>query len=566
MKFLTPQLTYLLTERETRRNLKALFKYLLFLAGVVAVYSALFHWIMWEIEGRQHSWLTGLYWTFTVMSTLGFGDITFTSDLGRGFSIVVLLSGIILLLIVLPFAFIRFFYAPWLEAQIRLRAPRRVPEGTRGHLVLCRLDPVARGLVRKIAPVGIPYYLIEPDAARAAELHAEGVSVVTGEIDAVATYEQLRARDALAIVANLDDATNTNVTLTAREHAPEVPIVALAEEEDSVDLLQLAGATHVVPLKQRLGEHLASRVSAGHARAQVVGRFKDLLIAEFPVHQTPLAGRTIRDTRLRQALGINIVAVWERGRLLPARPDHVLTPSSVPVVVASAEQLSELDTLLVIYDVNYNPVLVIGGGKVGSAAVRALRGREVAVHLVERDETLAPRLEGTADRLFVGDAADRELLFRAGLEQAPSVVLTTNDDATNIYLSVYCRRLNPELRIVSRITHERNVEAIHRAGADFALSYASLGVETIFSLLRGRELVLLGEGVEFYALDIPAKLAGRSLADSDLGNRTGLNVIGFESAAGVVANPPPDRPLPDSGKLLALGIREQRERFGELFH
>jgi voltage-gated potassium channel len=61
------------------------------------------------------------------MSTLGFGDITFTSDIGRVFSVVVLVSGIILLLIVLPFAFIRFFYAPWLEAQIRLRAPRRVP-------------------------------------------------------------------------------------------------------------------------------------------------------------------------------------------------------------------------------------------------------------------------------------------------------------------------------------------------------------------------------------------------------------------------------------------------------
>jgi spermidine/putrescine transport system permease protein len=55
-------------------------------------------------EGQDHSWLTGVYWTLTVMSTLGFGDITFTSDLGRLFSIVVLLSGIFMLLIVLPFA------------------------------------------------------------------------------------------------------------------------------------------------------------------------------------------------------------------------------------------------------------------------------------------------------------------------------------------------------------------------------------------------------------------------------------------------------------------------------
>jgi voltage-gated potassium channel len=566
VKLLSAQLTYLLTQQEARRNLAALSKYLVFLVVVIAVYSVGFHWIMLEVEGREHSWVTGVYWTLTVMSTLGFGDITFTSDIGRVFSVIVLGSGIVLLLIVLPFAFIRFFYAPWLEAQIRVRAPRRLPSGTTGHVILCRWDPVAQGLARKLGPLGIPWHLIEPDVTRAAELHSDGVSVVTGEVDAVATYEALHASEARAVIANLDDATNTNITLTVRERCPRVPIATIVEELDSVDLLELAGATHVVPLKQKLGEHLASRVQAGHARAHVMGRFHGLLIAEFPVHGTPLAGRAIRDTRLRQALGVNIVAVWERGRLLPATPDLVLTDSSVPVVVGTEDQILELDTLLVIYDVNYNPVLVIGGGKVGAAAVRALRQREIAVHLLERNPAVAAALEGVPDRIFVGDAADRALLLEAGLGAAPSVVLSTNDDATNIYLSVYCRRLNPELRIISRITHERNVEAIHRAGADFALSYASLGVETLFAFLRGRELVLLAEGVEFFALDIPRRLAGRSLGAAQVGSRSGLNVVGVQATDGtVVGNPPADQPLPAGGKLLALGSREARERFHELY-
>jgi hypothetical protein len=63
----------------------------------------------------------------------------------------------------------------------------------------------------------------------------------------------------------------------------------------------------------------------------------------------------------------------------------------------------------------------------------------------------------------------------------------------NIYPAVYCRRLNASLRIVSRVTHERNVEAIHRAGADFALSYTTLGAEAVMSLLRGGESVVLEE-------------------------------------------------------------------------
>ncbi|MDA8019176.1 MAG: NAD-binding protein [Thermoanaerobaculia bacterium] len=566
MKFLSSQLTYLLTEKETRRNLKALLKYLLFLTLVIVVYSIAFHVIMDRVEDRDFSWVTGVYWTLTVMSTLGFGDITFTSDIGRLFSLLVLLSGIVLLLIVLPFAFIRFFYAPWLEAQIRLRAPREVPSGTSDHVVIIGYDDIARGLLRKLTPLGVPCFVLERDPALASELHGDGVPVVAGEIDSVATYSSLEVERARAVLTNLDDATNTNVTLTVRETAGDVPVYSLVEEDDSVDLLELAGADHVIPLKRRLGEQLANRVGAGHAQSQLVGRFENLLIAEFPVHKTPLAGRTIRETKLRQVLGINVVAVWERGRLLPAHADLELTDSSVPVVVGTQEQMLELDTLLVIYDVNLNPVLVLGGGKVGTAAARALRDKGMAVHLVEKDPVVAARIEAELPGcVFVGDAADREVLLEAGLDKAPSVILTTNNDATNIYLAVYCRRLQPGLRIVSRINHERNIEAIHRAGADLALSYAHLGVETVFSLLRGQELVLLGEGLEFLTLDLPEALAGRSLAECDLGRRTGLNVVGVETADGIVVNPGADLSLPTGSKLLAIGTGEQRRKFRELF-
>ena len=259
----------------------------------------------------------------------------------------------------------------------------------------------------------------------------------SGELDAVETYAAAGASRARALVANLGDAINTNITLTVREVAPDLPVLAIVDEDDSVDNLQLAGATHVLPLKRRLGEQLANRMSAGHAHAHVLGRFKDLLIAEFPVHLTPLAGRTIRDTPLRESFGVNVIGVWDRGRLRLATPDTVLHVETVAVVVGTASQMTELDTFLVIYDVNLNPTLVIGGGKVGSAAAAALKRRGLPVHIVEKDPSIARRLAAVADQVFIGDAADREVLKEAGLGPAPSVLLSTNDDATNIYLAVY---------------------------------------------------------------------------------------------------------------------------------
>jgi Trk K+ transport system NAD-binding subunit len=383
MKFLTPQLAYLLQQQETRRNLAALLKYLAFLAGTVLLYSVLFHLMMLH-EGQQHSWFTGFYWTLTVMSTLGFGDITFHSDLGRLFSIAVLLSGILLLLIVLPFAFIRFFYAPWLEAQLRMRAPRKVAADLSGHVIICRHDELARSLIERLEDQAVQYCVIEPDATAASQLHADGVVVVMGDVDAISTYDAVRASDARLVVANLEDAANTNITLTVREKYPTVPVAALAEDKDSIDVLELSGATSVLPLKHRLGEHLASRVTVGTARAHRVGRFKDLVIAEFPVHNTPLAGRTVADTRLRQLTGLNLVAYSERGHVLPAAADTVLSDYSIAVVVGTESQVASLDAMFVIYEPNENPVLVIGGGKVGRAAARALKARDIRVHLVER--------------------------------------------------------------------------------------------------------------------------------------------------------------------------------------
>ena len=108
MKFVSAQVAYFLQNRKAKTNIGRLLKFVAILFLLIVVYSVLFH-ILMEHEGQKFSWLTGFYWTLTVMSTLGFGDITFASDLGRLFSMVVLLSGIVFLLVLLPFTFIQFF-------------------------------------------------------------------------------------------------------------------------------------------------------------------------------------------------------------------------------------------------------------------------------------------------------------------------------------------------------------------------------------------------------------------------------------------------------------------------
>src|SRR5688572_808988 len=426
MKFTSSQLAYLVGDREARGNLRSLLKYVLTLIALITVYAIIFHIIKIQVEGQQHSWITGFYWTLVVMTTLGFGDITFTSDIGRLFSILVLLSGVVLLLVMLPFMFISLFYAPWLEARVRLRAPREVPKDTRGHVILTEFDPIAGSLIERLRSEHIPYFVIEPDPTVAARMIGEGISVIAGDNDSSATYRKLNAISARLLLANCEDTVNTNITITAREAAPKLAIAAIVEEEDSIDVLDLSGATHVLPLKHQLGEYLANRADTGGNDAHVIGAYRGLQIAELPARDTTFAGQTVRDTRLRERTGVSVVGMWERGKLRPAFPDSIIQSDGVIVLAGTEAQVAALNVLTPRKARTPPPVLVIGAGKVGVAAARALKRKGAEVHALDRhDHALEPMRDAGA-KTFPGDAADRRLLERAGIQEVSSVLLTTN--------------------------------------------------------------------------------------------------------------------------------------------
>ncbi|MDD3619888.1 MAG: potassium channel protein, partial [Desulfobulbaceae bacterium] len=376
MKYLPAQILFLLRDRRTRRNIRSLAEFLLVLGLFITGYSLIFHVIM-DFEGREFSFITGFYWTLTVMSTLGFGDITFQSDIGKAFSILVLLSGIIFLLVMLPFTFIQFFYAPFLEAQSKSRAPRHLAEEIANHVIITGFDPITIALVERLRHYHYDYVILMPDVQQALDLVDQGYKVLVGELDDPDTYHRAHADRAALVLAVNDDMKNTTIAYTVREIAPEVPIAANADLDDSVDILLLAGCSHVFQFMSMLGQSLARRTLGAQTRSNVIGRFENLVIAEAPVMRTPLVNRTIREIGLRQATGINIVGLWNRGRFSLPRPETRIEASTVLVLAGSEEQLEAYGKYVGETSGVSAPVLILGGGRVGMAAANSLRGQNV---------------------------------------------------------------------------------------------------------------------------------------------------------------------------------------------
>ena len=560
MKTLIAQLTSVAGSRRGEHNLRSLGRFFLVLGVMITIYSVLFHILMLR-EGHDHTWLTGFYWTLTVMSTLGFGDITFHSDLGRLFSIVVLLSGTIFLLVLLPFTFIEFFYTPWINAQASARAPRSLPKDTRGHVLLTNLDAITRSLMARLKQYGYQYALVVPEVEEALRLYDLGFNVVVGELDDPEAWNQMRVQQAAMVATTSTDITNTNVVFTVRGLVDDLPIIASAKNEASVDILKLAGSTDVMRLEEMIGRSFSRRIVGGDAMSHVIGEFGDLLIAEAGAHRTPLVGKTLRDSKLRQHLDVTVVGVWERGRFEAARAETVIHDNTILLLAGSKESLMRYDEFFCIYNVSVDPVLILGGGRVGRATARALAERDVDYRVVE---LLSERVRDP-EKYVIGDAADLAVLEEAGILKTSTVIITPRDDELNVYLTIYCRQLRPDIQILSRATHERHVSTLHRAGADSVLSYASMGVNAVMNTLHHTKILMVAEGLYLFEERVPAELAGRAVADCSIRERTGCSVVAVRRDHGLATISDPTEALERDTEMVLIGTVDAQQRFLETF-
>ena len=551
------------SETSSRRNISQLMKLIIIVMVFVLVSSSVFHLLM-KTEGRSENyhWFDGFYWTMVTMSTLGYGEITFNEWPGKLFSIGVMLFGMLSMLVILPFAFIRFAYEPWIEAQNEARTPKKLGIDMRDHVILTNFDAVSRALIHKLKQYNIAYVLLVRDKNEALRLHDEGFSVAVGELDDPEFYSNVRVEQCAMVVATGKDEANANIAFTVRELVDNrVRVVTLAKSEASVDILELAGSSNVIRLGELLGQFLARRTIANDAMAHVIGHFDELLIAEAMVMGTPLVGKTLSECNFREMTNTSVVGVWERGEYKGAGPDTKVNESTVLVLAGSKNMIQHYNEIFCIYQKEESHIVILGGGRVGRATARALAKRGLKYKIVEE---LPDRIRN--ENYYVqGSAARIEILEKANIADASAVIVTTGNDDTNIYLTIYCRKLFPDVQIISRANRERNISTLHRAGADFVASYASMGANIIFNLLKHSDILMLAEGLNVFRIELPDHLEGKSLIESEIRERTGCSVIAIQREINGkdthIVHFSPSEVLKSDDELVLIGTIESEEIF-----
>ena len=299
-------------------------------------------------------------------------------------------------------------------------------------------------------------------------------------------------------------------------------------------------------------------------KANVIGSFDELLIAEAPAMRTWLQGKTLAESRLRQTTGVTVAGIWEQGKFLMPFPHSRIGESTVLVLAGTEAQLDRFEQSVGYQaeeDTRNGPVIILGGGRVGQSVAAALEARGIDFRVVEKKAGIASK-----DNRFVqGSAGDLEVLVSAGVRETPSIVITTHDDNMNIYLTIYCRRLRPDVQIISRASLDRNINTLHRAGANLVMSFSSLVTATIMNLLQPQKMLMISEGLNVFRTRLNPKLDNKALIDIRIREDTGCSVVAVKREDDLIVNPDPEIVLLHGDELVLIGTARSEKTFTEKY-
>lgn len=215
--------------------------------------------------------------------------------------------------------------------------------------------------------------------------------------------------------------------------------------------------------------------------------------------------------------------------------------------------------------------IVCGFGRVGRQTCTQLAQENCDLVVVDNDETRIERVRQAGYLYVYGDASDDAVLKQAGIDRARALLTAVRSDASNVYITLSARAINPRLFIVARAA---TVEAEHKltiAGANRVISPYVLGGRSMAGMaLRPAvmdflDILIHSDDLEMWLEDIAvgpeSPLAGSTLGDAQMRERTGITILAIRRGSGrMLVNPPLDTVLQADDTLIALGRRGDLNR------
>jgi voltage-gated potassium channel len=176
--------------------------------------------------------------------------------------------------------------------------------------------------------------------------------------------------------------------------------------------------------------------------------------------------------------------------------------------------------------------------------------------------------------MLVGDATKEQTLRDAHIERATGLVAATTTDATNLYIILTARALNPRLKIIARASEEDAEKHLLTAGADSIVSpYSFAGQRIAQSFLRPHVVSFLDTATTHLGMDLEigeicvrggSTFAGKTIEGSRIRQERGVIILAIKREQGMRFNPAPDDRIEPGDFLIAMGEPSQLRQLEQM--
>lgn len=254
--------------------------------------------------------LDSLYVTAQTVTTVGFGDLTPRTALGRIFATLFMVFGVGIVLYALTSTVQSIVHS---ELFARYGHSRKMSK-LRDHFIICGAGRVGSHLIRSLRAVDGVFLVIENDQRKVEALMDMSVPVLLRDATLEESLVEAGVEHARGLATCLpDDADNVYVVLTARDLNPGMHIVARAAEEQAESKLIRAGANRVVAPTIIGGHRMAmalTKPAVGDFLDSVTANHLELGFEQLEVNpDSSLTGRKLSESVIRSELNIVIVSI-----------------------------------------------------------------------------------------------------------------------------------------------------------------------------------------------------------------------------------------------------------------
>ena len=220
--------------------------------------------------------------------------------------------------------------------------------------------------------------------------------------------------------------------------------------------------------------------------------------------------------------------------------------------------------------------IICGYGRVGRRVAEEFRDSDVSYVVLDFREDALAAAKSHGDLLIEGNGTEDEDLERAGLDRARGLVVASDDDADNLYITLSARNARRDLQIVARASDEGAMKKLRLAGADrVVMPYTAAGRTMANLVLRPQvteflDTVLTAAGADLHMAQIEVHgtcaSAGKTIRELRVRHETGAIIVALRKKDGTFdTTPEPEVRVEAGDVIVGVGTSDELQRLEDLF-